>query len=381
MRVAVQNGEAVRAGQALVYLRDTQFQDQLRQAEAALRVSQAEARRTEAALNEVNARLERFRQLAEKQFLSAQEFETLQAQAASAEATHEQALARIAQAEATVEESREDLRRTVIRAPIDGRIGQRNAEIGMRVDPSSHLFTIGNFDLVRVEVAITDEMISRIDVGQTALITVEDGNYETRAQVSRISPFLEAGSYSAEAEIDVINTDGMLRPGMFVMVDVLYGESEQTTLLPTSVIYESPTTGRVGVFVAPLLRTETPIQEPDNYDEQDPPPMTNPTPMAFREVEVMGTGLGMVGLTGVQPGDWVVTVGQNLLGTRGQENLEARARPMTWERIATLQELQDQDLLRQFMEKQQRIAREAYNGDHASVDVAAETVGTVANTP
>ncbi|MDX1741708.1 MAG: hypothetical protein R3178_10455, partial [Rhodothermales bacterium] len=58
---------------------------------------------------------------------------------------------------------------------------------------------------------------------------------------------------------------------------------------------------------------------------------------------------------------WVVTVGQNLLSGSGQDRISARARPVTWERIMMLQELQDQDLLRQFMEKQQRLARDSFD--------------------
>ena len=38
---------------------------------------------------------------------------------------------------------------------------------------------------------------------------------------------------------------------------------------------------------------------------------------------------------------------------------QARVRPIRWERLLDLQGLQREDMLRQFMEKQQRIAREA----------------------
>ncbi len=362
VRVVAQNGDYVSRGAPLVLLRDTGFREQLRQAEAALAIAEAEARRAEATLRETLARFARIEELAEKQLESKQQLEALQSQVDVARANLDQATARIAQAEATVEEEREALRRTVIRAPISGYVGQRDAEVGMRVDPGSHLFTIGQFDRVRVEVAVPDEMINQIRTGQTAMITVEgldDG--VIRAAVSRISPFLEAGSYSAEAEIDVNNERGLLRPGMFVAVDVLYGESEQATVLPSSVLYEDPNTGVQGVFVAPSLRDETPLQEPASYDEDDAPPFTEPTPMIFREIEVLARGRGLVGVAGIQAGDWVVTVGQNLLSGTGQERVSARARPVTWDRIMMLQELQDQDLLRQFMEKQQRLARDSFN--------------------
>ncbi len=363
VRVAAQNGDYVRQGDPLVYLRDKQFQDQVRQSEAALQISQADAKRTEATRNELAQRLARVEQLADRQMESQQQLEMLRAQYAGAEAAHEQALARIAQAEANLEEQRELLRRTVIRAPISGYVGQRNVEVGMRVDQGTPLYVIGNFDDVRVEVAITDRMVNRITVGQTALIRLEDPNAEIiTATVSRISPFLATGSFSAVAEIDVPNTERVLRPGMFVTVDILYAETEQAVLIPESALYEHPNTGILGVYVAPSLRTETPITEPDVYDEENPPPLTQPTPLVFEPIDVVARGRGVAGVSGIQFGDWVITVGQNLVRPVDGQT-QARARPTSWDRIAALQDLQDRDLLRQFMATQQRMAKEAFPVD------------------
>lgn len=358
-RVMVDDGDFVQQGQPLVYLRNQQYQDQLRQAEATLRINQAQERQAAATLRELQSRLDRVRQLAEKQLQSQQELESIEAQAEAAEAAREQAEARIAQAEASVQEQQEALRRTVVRAPITGHVGQRNVEIGMRVDPNAHLFTMGDLSSVKVEVSIPDGVLNRIETGQTALITVDRlGGQTLRAEVARISPFLDRSTYSAAAEIQVPNENGTLRPGMFVTVDVLYGESEQATLLPASAIYEDPNSGATGVYVAASLSTETPVDEPESYDEELPPPLTEPTPMEFQPVQVLARGRGLVGVDGVRPGDWVVIVGQNLLSNQSLDRPLARARPTAWDRIAALQELQDQDLLRQFMEKQQRLARE-----------------------
>jgi hypothetical protein len=67
-----------------------------------------------------------------------------------------------------------------------------------------------------------------------------------------------------------------------------------------------------------------------------------------------------VGVSGVQAGEWVVVVGQHLLSAQARTQAPvARVRAIAWERILELQGLQRQDLLRRFMEKQQRLAREA----------------------
>lgn len=365
-RVVVRNGDQVRAGDPLAYLRDKQYQDQLRQAEASLQIAQADQKRTRATLNELNTRLQRTRQLAEREFESAAGVELLEAQTEGAAASNEQALARISQAEANVEEQRETLRRTVVRAPVSGFVGERNVEVGMRIDPGRPLFMVGDLSEVRVDVAVTDRMIERIEAGQTALVTIEGTDEVTfEAKVSRLSPFLRAGTFSAAAEIDLSNPEGRLRPGMFVAVDILYGESQQATVVPEAALYEDPNSGILGAFVATSLRSETPVEEPEEYDPDNLPPLIGPTPVAFRPLQVLARGDGLAGVSGIQPGDWVLTVGQHLIRSLDGTG-EVLVRPVPWTRVASLQRLQDRDLLRQFLAKQQRIARESFEADSAN---------------
>ena len=355
--ILVQNGDQVQQGQPLVRLKALTSQAQLGQAQANLNVAQAEASQAQADLEELEAQLQRTEALAQDSLVSQEEFETQQAQVRAARANYERAQAQVAQAEASIQESEGVLSQTVVRSPTGGRVGQRNAEVGMRVDGSTQLFTVGRLDEVRVEVPVTQEMIGRFQEGQTVELSVTSRpDTVIIAEVSRISPFLEEGSFSAEAEIDVPNGGELLRPGMFVTADVFYGESQQATLLPRSALYENPDTGVEGVYVATSLGLETQPAEPG---EDGTGEMTTATPMRFQPVEVLAEGGQLVGLSGVDQDAWVVVVGQHLLSNQAEDGAaEARVRPVTWERIAELQSLQRQDLLRQFMEKQQRLARQ-----------------------
>ncbi|NIP41305.1 MAG: efflux RND transporter periplasmic adaptor subunit, partial [candidate division Zixibacteria bacterium] len=67
-----------------------------------------------------------------------------------------------------IDERKEALSRTVVRAPVDGTVGNRNAEVGMLVTPNTRLFTLGQMDTVRVEVVLTDRMLAYIEEGQRA---------------------------------------------------------------------------------------------------------------------------------------------------------------------------------------------------------------------
>lgn len=350
-RIHVQNGDIVSQGDPLVSLEDREYRERLQQAQAELRINQARARQAEARLNELNSQLQRQQTLAARELISRSELEAIEAQVAGAEADHELALAQVEQAESTINERQEELGRSVIRAPISGVVGARNAEVGMQANSSTRLFTIGDVTQSKILVSLTESMLRYIRPGQTARIFSESlGDTLLYGEVSRISPFLREGSFSTEAEIEISNEEGLLLPGMFVTVDILYGETEQATLIPISAIYRHPRTGVEGIYVATTFGMEIdPITE---VDSDNPPPLSEPTQVEFRPIEVVAKGREAAGVVGVNSGDWVVTVGQSLM--IGREDLQARVRPVTWERILSMQGVQPQDLLRQIMQQQQQ---------------------------
>jgi len=348
--VHVQNGEYVEKGAPIVSLEDNQYREQVQQARANLRINEARLKQARARYNELEAQYKRTKQLSDQQLSSELEMETLQAQMSSAEADVDLAEAQLEQAKSSLQEQQDLLSRTVIEAPISGTVGQRNAETGMQVNSSTQLFTIGDLNNLRVEVVLTDQMLDDIEVGQTAHIyTGSNANNSDylEAKLSRISPFLNNVTRSTEGEIDVRNTDNKLRPGMFVPVDILYGQSERATLVPTSAIYTDPNSGKEGVFVATSLGSE--VQPTEQVDPQNPPPLTEPTEVQFKTIDVIATGRMEVGVAGIEPGNWVITVGQNLLSPGSQQ---ARIRTSSWERIIALQGLQRQDLLQRVLDRQ-----------------------------
>lgn len=345
--VYVQNGDLVERGDPLVRLRDNEYRERLRQAEANLRINKAQVRQAEASLKEAESQVRRQRVLAEQDLSSEIELERLEAQLESAEASHELALAQVEQAESNVAEQEDALAQTVIRSPITGTVGRKNAEVGMQANTGSRLFTVGDLNDARVTVSLTERMLTYIQTGQNVRVHSDNlGDKILEGQVSRISPFLGAGSFSTEAEIDISNTADILMPGMFVTVDIFYGESEQATIIPLSAIYRHPRTGETGVFVAPDFGAE--VEPVEEIDSSNPPPLSDATVTEFVPINVIARGRESAGVTGIQSGDWVVTVGQNLL--INNEAGTARIRAVSWNRIMDLQQLKPRDLLREVME-------------------------------
>jgi HlyD family secretion protein len=337
--VLVDDGDAVGKGDVLVRLRDTEFRERLKQAEANQRIAAAQLRRAEAQLKEARAEETRLHSLAEKGLASDAELDTAEARGESADADVELARARVEQAVAAVDEQRENLSQTVIRAPVAGHVGERDAEVGMLAKSDTRLFTMGQLDSVRVEIVLTDRMLDYIEKGQRTTVSV--AGVTASAPLIRISPFLHPVAHSTEAQIDLANAEGAFKPGMFVTVDVFYGESEEATLVPVSALYENPKTGVMGVYV-----TRASIDQPALGELGIPESisLTDPLPFEFVPATLVAQGSMAAAVDGVDEGAWVMTVGQNLLAG---ENGEARVRPVTWERVEKLQRLQREDMMQQ----------------------------------
>jgi len=350
--VYVQNGDFVEQGQPIVKLSTGILEKQLQQAEANLKISNAQLKQAQAQFNEVQSEYRRVKQLEEKDLTSQAEVDQIEGQLLSAEADVELAEAQRDQSASLVEQRREELSKAIIKAPISGTVGQRSAEIGMQANPNTQLFLLGDLSKLKVEIVLTEEMLNQINVGQTARVFVNNNNGEQialDAKISRISPFLNEITRSTEAEIDVNNEQGLLRPGMFVPVDILFGESEQATLIPISALYTNTQTGESGVFLASSLGSEIePVSDSSSNNSDTPAAMSAPTPVEFVPINVIAQGRMELGVSGIESGQWVVTIGQDLLA-EGRE--QARVRSMGWDRIYRLQNLQREDLLEQIMQE------------------------------
>jgi hypothetical protein len=165
--------------------------------------------------------------------------------------------------------------------------------------------------------------------------------------LSRISPFLNPVTHTTVAEIEITNSGGRLRPGMFVAVDVHYGESEKATLVPLSALYEDPVSGGTGLYVSRTALEEDPSDDPQNGDSRG---LIGPVQFDFVPVEVIAKGRMRAGISGVKPGQWVVTLGQDLLQAQSGQ---AKVRMVEWDWVEQLQQMQRQELLRDVMKRQQ----------------------------
>jgi membrane fusion protein, multidrug efflux system len=120
---------------------------------------------------------------------------------------------------------------TVIRSPMDGFIGERYVNVGEYVQPPTRVASVFSVNPVRVSVAVPEQAVSLVQLGQSLDVTVSSWPNRTfPATVRFVSPNLRANTRDLMVEATSTNADQALRPGMFAVVKLVVGESEQPTV-------------------------------------------------------------------------------------------------------------------------------------------------------
>jgi len=134
---------------------------------------------------------------------------------------------------------------TIIRAPIDGMVGERYVNVGEYVMPSSKVASVFAVNPVRISISVPEPVVSQVREGQTLNIRVSA--YPGRdfpATVRFVSPSLRPNTRDLIIEAFAENPESALRPGMFATVLLLTGEEEQVTV-PVEAIRSDGTVRRM----------------------------------------------------------------------------------------------------------------------------------------
>src|SRR6478735_7435411 len=160
----------------------------------------------------------------------------------------QQERARLTQAEANVNQMEVNRNHTVIEAPIDGIVTQRNVDVGQTVAASMQaptLFIIAaDLREMQVNANIDEADVGRIRPGQHVTFRVDayptDSFNGTVTQV-RLQPVVVQNVTTYGTVITVPNTDLKLKPGMTANVKVEIAKKTDVLLVPNSALRFRPT--------------------------------------------------------------------------------------------------------------------------------------------
>lgn len=123
---------------------------------------------------------------------------------------------------AAVERSGNASENVTIYSPASGVVIHRNAQEGMYVDIGTRIFTIADLDAVWVQLDAYESDLQWLRYGQPVSFTTEAFPGETfQGLVSFIDPVLDPQTRTVKVRVNVDNTDGRLKPEMFVRATVL----------------------------------------------------------------------------------------------------------------------------------------------------------------
>lgn len=274
-QLRTEEGQLVQKGQLLARIDD----DDLR--------AQVEISRV--GLEEARLNYERAQELYGDQLLSPEEFEQAKSRFETARAQHDgnQLL----------------LGYTEIRAPFSGSIVTRYVDLAQQVSPNTPLFRLSDFDPLLCPVQIPERELPKLALGQNAYLTVEawpDQRFE--ATVLRLSPVIDAATGTVKVTLDVEAQD-KLRPGMFARVFLETDTHENAIVIAKSALSLESLGDTVFVHDQGLAQRRD-------------------VEIGFEEGDIVEI------LSGVEPGEKVVVVGQDglsdgtpiqVLGAPGQE--------------------------------------------------------------
>jgi membrane fusion protein, multidrug efflux system len=292
VRIAFREGQDVTKGQVLFQLDPRPFQAALEQAQGLLARDRATATNAE-------EQAKRYSALAQKEYVTAEQYDATRSGAVAASAT-------VAASQAAVDQARLNLQYATIRAPISGRTGSLRVREGnlVRSTDATPLVTINQIRPILVRFAVPAANLSDIqryrNTRMTVLATPTGGGTPSQGTLDFVDNAVDTTTGTILLKGSFPNTDGALWPGEFVNVRLRLFVDQDALTVPASAVVS----GQQGSFVF--------VIQPDSS-------------AATRKVTVERTAGDLALVSGdVKPGDRVVTDGQLRLRQGSKVQIKAR---------------------------------------------------------
>jgi HlyD family secretion protein len=292
--LGVQEGSIVKAGDVLARLENKAVTATQDQAQANVRAAKANLEQGQADLRDADANLKRTEDLAKKNFISGAQLDTAKARYDRAKAVVAALNGQIGVAEANLRATTVAVEQTTIRAPFDGVILTKNANVGDIITPFSSaagsvgaVVNIADMNTLEVEADVSENSLSKIIVDMPVEIQLDAfPDLRLIGKVSRIVPTVDRSKATVLVKIEFVEKDKRVLPDMSAKVTFLTRALKLEERKPVTAMQPSAITKRDGKDVVFVI------------DDKNMAKLTSVT---------VGEKIGdLVRVTGVKPGDKVV---------------------------------------------------------------------------
>jgi RND family efflux transporter MFP subunit len=228
--VFVEEGSPVKAGEVIAVLDHKDIDAALAATRASLMQSEAQLSEQEVEIARSKKELDRISKLRQSSVSTEAEFDrvTFAHQAAVAKRATMEAAVKLQQAR--VQESEQFRENMIVRAPFDGTVISKDAEVGESILPGGmgeasgrgSVVTIADLARLEVECDVKEGYISRVTTGSPAEVAVDavpDKKYSAR--VRKVIPMGDRARATIKVKVEILDADEKLFPEMSATVHFL----------------------------------------------------------------------------------------------------------------------------------------------------------------
>jgi cobalt-zinc-cadmium efflux system membrane fusion protein len=113
-----------------------------------------------------------------------------------------------------------------VRAPFDGMVMEKHLSLGEAVKEDASIFTISDLSTVWAEVAVPAKHLNALRVGEKVTVSATAFNVKATGTVAYVGSLIGEQTRTAKARITLANPDMAWRPGLFVNVEVVSGQTD-----------------------------------------------------------------------------------------------------------------------------------------------------------
>ncbi len=247
----VEEGSLVKKGQILARMENADLEAVKEQAEANLANARAVQKQLTVERDNLQQDYDRYKKLVAGGFIAQSEFDTMSTRYRRSQEAVKAAQAAVGAAEAQLQGARVNFDYTLIRAPFDGVVLTKNADVGDIVTPLSAsatskaaVVTLADMDSLQVEVDVSETSITLIKAGQPCNIQLDAlPEKRFRGIVHAIVPTVDRSKATVLVKVRFLDKDARMLPDMSAKVAFLSRELKPDELKP-----------RLAVNMAALVR-------------------------------------------------------------------------------------------------------------------------------
>lgn len=291
--LGVQEGSIVKAGEILARIENRDVSATQDQALASLRAAKANLEQGLADMRDADSNLKRSEDLAAKNFISFATLDTARARYDKAKAVVASLNGAIGVAEANARATSVAVEQTLIRAPFDGVVLTKHANVGDLITPFSSaaeskgaVVNMADMSTLEVEADVSEVSLAKISVGQAVEIQLDAfPDLRLLGKVSRIVPTVDRSKATVLVKVEFVEKDERVLPDMSAKVSFLSRKLKSEERKPVVALQPVALTKRDGKDVVFLI---------DNN-------------VAKQTGVTIGAKIGdLMQVSGVKPGDKVV---------------------------------------------------------------------------